>query len=149
MKERKDRVDDALAASRAAATDGYVPGGGVAYLRAQKAVLDAKASIEGDEHLGFDIVADALEAPCWHIADNAGLDGDVVVEKIRDGADAFGYDAGSDTYGDMVAAGIIDPALVVRTALRNAASVAGLMLTTDVAIADLKDDEEPNRDTIV
>jgi chaperonin GroEL len=149
MKERKDRVDDALAASRAAATDGYVPGGGVAYLRAQQAVREAKASVQGDEQLGFDILADALEAPCWHIADNTGLDGDVVVEKIREGEGSFGYDAGSDTYGDMVAAGIIDPALVVRTALRNAASVAGLMLTTDVAIADLKDDEEPSRGTVV
>jgi chaperonin GroEL len=149
MKERKDRVDDALSASRAAATDGYVPGGGVAYLRARTAVLDAASSADGDEALGYSILATALEAPCWHIADNTGLDGDVVVEKVCEQEGAFGFDAGANTYGDMVESGIIDPALVVRTALRNAASVSGLMLTTEVAITDLKDDAEPNLNAVV
>jgi chaperonin GroEL len=149
MKERKDRVDDALSASRAAATDGYVPGGGVAYLRAKSAVLDAAKSIDTDESLGYSILASALEAPCWHIADNCGLDGDVVVEKVLEQDGAFGFNAGTNTYEDLIVSGIIDPTLVVRTALRNAASVAGLMLTTEVAITDLKDDVEPTGNAVV
>ena len=100
-------------------------------------------SVEGDERLGYEIVMKSLESPTWHIAQNAGTDGDVVVEKIREGSGAFGYNASTDVYEDLVDAGIIDPALVVSTSLQNAASVAGLMLTTDVAITDLKDDEEP------
>jgi len=149
MKERKDRVDDALSASRAAASDGYVPGGGVAYLRARAVVLKAGKDIDGDESLGYEILADALESPCWHIASNAGEDGDVVVEKILEGKGSFGFNAGTGEYCDLVKEGIIDPTLVVRTALRNAASVAGLMLTTDVAVTDLQDDEDPIRNAIV
>ena len=143
MKERKDRVDDALNATRAAAKEGYVPGGGVSYLRAQEAVSAARSKARGDEKFGFDILSSALESPSRCIADNTGIDGDVVVEKVKEGTGAFGFNAGTGTYEDLVKAGIIDPALVVCTALRNAASVAGLMLTTDVALTELADDSEP------
>ncbi|MDP6157278.1 MAG: chaperonin GroEL [Phycisphaerales bacterium] len=143
MKERKDRVDDALNATRSAAKEGYVPGGGVAYLRAQEAVLAARSKARGDEKYGFDILARALEAPSACIAENTGVDGDVVVEKVKEGEAGFGFNAGTGDYEDLVKAGIIDPALVVCIALRNAASVAGLMLTTDVALTSLDDDVEP------
>ncbi|MDP6890049.1 MAG: TCP-1/cpn60 chaperonin family protein, partial [Phycisphaerales bacterium] len=143
MKERKDRVDDALNATRSAAKEGYVPGGGVAYLRAREAVLTARSKARGDEKYGFDILARALEAPSACIAENTGVDGDVVVEKIKEGKTGFGFNAGTGDYEDLVKAGIIDPALVVCIALRNAASVAGLMLTTDVALTSLDDDVEP------
>ncbi len=143
MKERKDRVDDALNATRAAAKEGYVPGGGVSFLRAQEAVAKARSKAKGDEKYGFDIVAGALDAPAKCIADNTGADGDVIVEKVKEGSGTFGFNAGSGSYEDMVKAGIIDPSLVVCTALRNAASVAGLMLTTDVALTELADDTDP------
>ena len=143
MKERKDRVDDALNATRSAAKEGYVPGGGVAYLRSGEAITAARGKARGDEKFGFDIVLEAIEAPCRCIADNTGIDGEVVVEKVKEGKGGFGYNAGTGEYGDLVKAGIIDPALVVRTALRNAASVAGLMLTTDVALTELETDADP------
>ncbi len=143
MKERKDLVDDALHATRAAAKEGYVPGGGVALIRAIDAVTEARKKAKGDEKIGYDIVARAMEAPACQIAINAGFDGDVVVEKIKDGADGFGFNASTGTYEDLVKAGIIDPAFVVRTALQNAASVSGLMLTTDVIMTELKDDDDP------
>ncbi|MBY0261167.1 MAG: chaperonin GroEL, partial [Phycisphaerales bacterium] len=137
------RVDDALHATRAAATEGYVPGGGVALLRTQKAILDAKKKAKGDEQYGFDIVAKAVEACVYQIAENAGVDGDLVVEKVKDGGpggNGFGYNAATGEYLDLVKAGIIDPALVAKTALVNAASVAGLMLTTNCLVSELKDD---------
>jgi chaperonin GroEL len=143
MKEKKARVEDALHATRAAAKEGYVPGGGVACLRAINAVIDATKKAKGDERIGFDIVAKALESPAFQIAVNAGFDGDVVVEKIKESKAGFGFNAGTGQYEDLVKAGIIDPALVVTTALQNAASVAGLMLTTDVIITELKEDKEP------
>jgi chaperonin GroEL len=143
MKERKARVDDALHATRAAAKEGYVPGGGVACLRAIPAVHDATKKAKGDEKIGYDIVAKALESPAWQIATNAGFDGDLVVEKIKEAKGGQGFNAGNGEYEDLVKSGIIDPALVVRTALQNAASVAGLMLTTDVVVTELKDDAEP------
>ena len=149
MKERKDRVDDALNATRSAAKEGYVPGGGVAFLRAIEAVAAGRSKAKGDEKFGFDILTHALEAPCRCIANNTGIDGDVVVEKVKDGANGFGYNAGTAEYGDLVKAGIIDPAFVVCTALRNAASVAGLMLTTNVALTDLADDADPVQGAIV
>jgi len=149
MKERKDRVEDALSASRAAAKEGYVPGGGVSFLRTQQHLMTLAETIEGDERLGYEILASSLEAPSWHIANNAGIDGDVVIEKIRGGSGAFGFDAGVGEYGDLVELGIIDPALVVCTSLKNAASVAGLMLTTDVAITDLNDDDEPLQNSVI
>ena len=136
-------MNDALNATRSAAKEGYVPGGGVAYLRAQEAVLAARSKARGDEKYGFDILARALEAPSACIAENTGVDGDVVVEKVKEGEAGFGFNAGTGDYEDLVKAGIIDPALVVCIALRNAASVAGLMLTTDVALTSLDDDVEP------
>ena len=140
MKERKDRLDDALHATRAAAKDGYVPGGGVACIRAIAAVTEGRRKGKGDERIGWDIVARALEAPLYNIATNAGAEGDVVIEKVLAGKASFGYNAATGEFEDLVKAGIIDPALVVRTALQNAASVAGLMLTMDVAVTELKDD---------
>jgi chaperonin GroEL len=148
MKEKKDRVDDAIHATRAAAKEGYVPGGGVAFLRAIEAVNKARAKADGDEKFGFDIVAGAMRFPCWQISTNAGVDGDVTVEKVLEGKGGFGYNAGTGEYQDLVKAGIIDPALVARTALQNAASVAGLMLTTDVLVTELKDDAEPVEESV-
>jgi chaperonin GroEL len=142
MKEKKDRVDDALHATRAAAKEGYVPGGGVAFIRAIEAVENAKRRGRGDEKIGYEILAAALEAPTRTIAANAGFDGDLVVERVREGKGSFGFNAATGQYTDLVKAGIIDPALVAKTALQNAASVAGLMLTTDVVITELKEDQE-------
>ncbi len=143
MKERKDRVDDALAATRAAAKDGYVPGGGVSFLRAIDAIEEARRKGKGDEKFGYDIVAEALEAPTYRIATNAGVDGDLVVQTVRESKGGHGFNAATGEYVDLVKAGIIDPALVATTALSNAASVAGLMLTTDVVLTELKDGAEP------
>jgi len=148
QKATKDLVDDALKSTRAAAKEGYVPGGGVALLRTQDAIRAAqkKAKTE-DEKLGYDIVAKAVEAPLKQIAENAGFDGDLVVEKVREAKAKsgntinVGFNAATGEYVDLVKAGIIDAALVAKTALINAASVAGLMLTTDVLIAELKDDK--------
>ena len=140
MKEKKDRVDDALHATRAAAKEGYVPGGGVALVRTQKTVLDAKKKAKGDEAFGYDIVAKAVEICVKQIAENAGVDGDLVVEKVKEGSGGFGYNAATGQYGDLVKMGIIDPALVAKAALVNAASVAGLMLTTNCLVSELKED---------
>jgi chaperonin GroEL len=140
MKERKDLIDDALHATRAAAAEGVVPGGGVAFLRAIPAVDAAAKKAKGDEQLGFHIVIEALKSPTRQIADNAGEDGEVVVAKILENkSDSFGYNAATDEYGDMYKFGIIDPAKVARTALLNAASVSGLALTTDVLITEYKE----------
>jgi chaperonin GroEL len=144
MKATKDLVDDALKSTRAAAKGGYVPGGGVALLRTQDAILAAKKKAKNDdEKLGFDIVLRAVEAPCRQIAENAGFDGDVVVEKVKELKGNNGFNAATGEYLDLVKAGILDAALVAKTALINAASVAGLMLTTDVLITELKDDSKP------
>ena len=143
MKERKDRVDDALHATKAAAQEGYVPGGGVAFVRALDAVEKGRQKAKGDEKVGFDIVAYALETPLRQIVDNAGHDGYIVVEEVKSKTGSHGYNAATDEYVDLVKAGIIDPALVSRSALLNAASVAGLMLTTSVLVTELKDDEKP------
>jgi chaperonin GroEL len=142
MKERKDRVDDALNATKAAAKEGYVPGGGVALLRAISAINESRAKARGDEKIGYDIVAAALEAPLRQIVTNSGEDGYIVVEALHEKKGNAGYDAATGQYVDMVKAGIIDPALVVHTALTNAASVAGLMLTTNVLVTDLEEDAE-------
>ncbi len=140
MKERKDLIDDALHATKAAAEEGIVPGGGVAFLRAIEAVEIGKGKAKGDEKIGFDIVAEALRSPARQIADNAGEDGEVVVASILDNKNAsYGYNAATGEYVDMFKAGIIDPAKVARTALLNAASVAGLALTTDVLLTELKE----------
>lgn len=143
MKERKDRVDDALHATKAAAAEGYVPGGGVAFIRAIEAVDKARAKAKGDDKIGFDIIAKALEVPLRQIVENGGEDGYLVIEEVMSKKGNFGYNAATSEYCDLVKAGIIDPALVSRTALQNAASVAGLMLTTNVLVTDLDDDDEP------
>jgi chaperonin GroEL len=146
MKERKDLIDDALHATRAAAEEGIVPGGGVVFLRAIEAVEAAKAKARGDEKLGFDIVAQALRSPARQIAENAGEDGEVVVDEILQNKNpAWGYNAATGEYVDMFKAGIIDPTKVARMALLNAASVSGLALTTEVLVTELKETkgEEP------
>ncbi|MCP4607401.1 MAG: chaperonin GroEL [Planctomycetes bacterium] len=143
MKERKDLLDDALHATRAAAGEGVVAGGGVVFLRAIGEVEKARAKAKGDEKIGFDIVASALKAPTTQIVDNGGEQGDVVVAQLlEEKGKNIGYDANTGKFVDMVKAGIIDPAKVARTALEMAASVAGLMLTTNVLVTDLKDDED-------
>jgi chaperonin GroEL len=139
MKERKDRVDDALHATRAAAEEGVVPGGGVALLRA-KSVLDG-ISVNAEERFGVEIVRRACEEPLRQIAVNAGIEGSVVVNKITEGKGAFGLNAATDVYEDLVVAGVIDPTKVVRTALQNAASVAGLLITTEAVIVQKKEKE--------
>jgi chaperonin GroEL len=140
MKERKDLIDDALHAVKASAEEGIVPGGGVAFLRAIQAVENAKRQAKGDEKIGFDIVAVALRSPTKQIAENAGEDGDVVVDQITANQNPnWGYNAATGEYVDMLRAGIIDPTKVARTALLNAASVSGLALTTDVMITELKE----------
>ncbi|MFC1783632.1 chaperonin GroEL [Planctomycetota bacterium] len=143
MKERKDLLEDALHATKAAVEEGVVPGGGVVYLRAIPAVQRAKKECTGDEQLGFDIVAKALVYPARQIIKNSGDDDAMVVSELLEQKGAAGYDAAKSKFVDMFEAGIIDPAKVTRCALQNAASVAGLMLTTNVLISDLKDDEEP------
>ncbi|MGD9791292.1 MAG: chaperonin GroEL [Phycisphaerales bacterium] len=142
MKANKDLVDDAVKSTRAAAKEGYVAGGGVALLRTQEAIRAAakKGRLSDDEKIGYEIVAMAVESPCRQIADNAGHDGDVVVERVKESKGAVGYNAATNEYVDLVKAGIIDAALVAKTALINAASVAGLMLTTDVLVTELKED---------
>ncbi|MCL6218664.1 chaperonin GroEL [Zunongwangia pacifica] len=139
MKEKKDRVDDALHATRAAVEEGIVAGGGVALVRA-KAVLDAVATENADEATGIQIVARAIEAPLRTIVSNAGGEGSVVINKVLEGDKDFGYDAKTDTYVDMMKAGIIDPKKVTRVALENAASVSGMILTTECALIDIKED---------
>jgi chaperonin GroEL len=140
MKERKDLIDDALHAVKASAEEGIVPGGGVAFLRAIEGVENAKRQAKGDEKIGFDIVVAALRAPAKQIAENAGEDGDVVVDKILENKNPnYGYNAAADEYVDMLKAGIIDPTKVAKTALLNAASVSGLALTTEVMITELKE----------
>ena len=142
MKEAKFRVEDALHATRAAAEEGIVPGGGVAFLRAIPAVKAAEAKAKGDEKVGFEIVLSALRAPTRQIVENAGEDGSVVVDAILEKDGAYGYNAATGEYGDMFKLGIVDPAKVTRSALQNAASVAGLLLTTDVLVTELKEEKE-------
>jgi chaperonin GroEL len=141
VKEKKDRVDDALNATRAAVEEGVVPGGGVMLLKAA-ANLSVKGDNE-DQDAGIGIVKRALQAPIRQIAENAGVEGSIVVGKVLDARGAsFGYDAQNDKYGDMLEMGIIDPAKVVRTALQDAASVAGLLITTEAAVAEAPKKEQ-------
>ena len=139
MKEKKDRVDDALNATRAAVEEGIVAGGGVALVRAQK-TLEKISDVNLDEVTGIQIVSRAIEAPLRTIVDNAGGEGSVVINKVTEGKGDFGYDAKSDVFVDMLKAGIIDPKKVTRVALENAASVAGMILTTECALIDIKED---------
>jgi chaperonin GroEL len=142
VKERKDLVDDAFNATKAAAEEGIVPGGGVAFLRAISGVRKARDRARGDEKTGVDIVAAALRAPTRQIVCNAGGEGDVVVEQILEKSGAFGFDVRNLEFTDMVKAGIIDPAKVSRVALESAASVSGVMLTTEVLVTELKDEKK-------
>ena len=134
MKEKKARVEDALHATRAAVQEGIVAGGGVALIRAQPA-LDA-LELPAEQRFGVQIIRRAIEEPLRQIAENAGLEGSIVVNKVREGKDDFGYNAATGEYGNLLGMGVIDPVKVVRTALENAASVAGLMLTTECLIAE-------------
>jgi chaperonin GroEL len=136
VKEKKDRVDDALNATRAAVEEGIVPGGGVALLRAKRAVQKLKSE-NPDIQAGINIIVKALESPIRQIAENSGVEGSIVVSKVMESkSDSFGFDAQQETYRDLVAAGIIDPTKVVRTALQDAASVAGLLVTTEAMVAE-------------
>jgi len=147
MKERKDLLDDALHATKAATEEGIIPGGGTIYLRAIAEVTKARSKAKGDEKIGFDILVNALKAPTRQIVENGGGEGDVVVAELLEKTGNVGFDANTGEYVDMLKAGIIDPAKVARTALQNATSVSGLMLTTNVVITDLKDDKAENAAT--
>ena len=140
MKEKKDRVDDALCATRAAIEEGIIPGGGVAYIRAQKALETLKGE-NADEQTGIQIIRRAIEEPLRQIVENAGLEGSVVVNEVRNGKGDYGYNARADRYENLKASGIIDPAKVTRVALENAASIAGMFLTTECVICDAKEEK--------
>jgi len=142
MKEKKDRVDDALHATRAAVEEGIVPGGGIAFIRAID-VLEKKKGVNEDETTGMGIVRRALEAPLRTIVSNAGVEGSIVVQKVREGKADYGYNARTDVYEKLLTAGVIDPTKVTRVALENAASIAGMLLTTECVIADKPKKEEP------
>ena len=141
MKERKARVEDALHATRAAVEEGILPGGGVAYLRTLPALDKMKA--EGDEGIGVTIIKKALEEPIRQIAENAGVEGSIVVNKVKDGKGGFGFNAETELYEDLTSAGVIDPTKVVRTALENAASVASLLITTEALVTEKPEEEKP------
>ncbi len=147
MKQKKARVEDALHATRAAVEEGILPGGGVALLRCQEAVEGVRASAKGDEKIGVDIVLGALDAPLRQIADNCGIDGSVIADETREKAKNVGYNANLGEFTDMFKAGIIDPVKVVRTAISNAASIAGLLLTTEALVTNL-DQEDKDKQRI-
>ena len=143
MKEAKLRMEDALNATRAAVEEGIIAGGGSAYIHAAKKVEKFMASLSGDEKTGAQVVLKALEAPLFYIADNAGLEGSVIINKVKEAKAGIGFDAYNETYVDMVASGILDPVKVTRTALQNAVSVASTLLTTESVVADIKEPEPP------
>jgi chaperonin GroEL len=140
MKEKKARVEDALHATRAAVEEGIVPGGGVALIRAQSSLDSLKLEVE-EQRFGVAIIRRAIEEPLRQIVGNAGLEGSIVVNKVKEGKDDFGYNAATDQYGNLLSQGVIDPVKVVRSALQNAASVASLMLTTECLVAERPKDE--------
>ena len=142
MKEKKARVEDALHATRAAVEEGVVPGGGVALVRALTAVAKVSGDNE-DQNVGIAIASRSMQEPLRQIVTNAGEEGSVVLNKVRDGEGNFGYNAASGVYEDMIDAGILDPTKVVRSALQNASSVAGLMITTEAMVAELPKEEAP------
>ena len=142
MKEKKDRVDDALAATRAAVEEGIIPGGGVAYIRAAE-ILDENSGVNEDENTGIKIVKRAIEDPLRAIIENAGGEGAVVVQKVKEGKDDFGYNARTDKYESLLKSGVIDPTKVSRSALENAASIASMLLTTECVVADEPEDDMP------
>jgi chaperonin GroEL len=140
MKEKKARVEDALNATRAAVEEGIIPGGGVAFLRASRVI--EKLGLKGDEKIGGDIIRRALEEPIRQIAENAGVEGSIVVQKVREKDGSYGFNAETETYEDMMAAGIIDPTKVARIALQNAASIASLMITTEAMVTDIPEKDK-------
>jgi chaperonin GroEL len=140
MKEKKARVEDALHATRAAVEEGIVPGGGVALIRAQKALEGLK--LNDEQTFGIKIISRSIEEPLRQIVANAGEEGSIIVQKIKDGKGTFGFNAATGTFGDLVAEGVIDPVKVVRSALQNASSVAGLMLTTEALVAEKPKEEK-------
>jgi len=140
MKEKKARVEDAMHATKAAVEEGIVPGGGVALIRASKALGGLK--LDGDQQIGVNIVARAIEEPLRWIATNAGLEGSIVVQKVREMKDAEGFNALTDTYEDLVKAGVIDPAKVVRSALQNSSSIASLLLTTEALVSEIPEEKK-------
>ncbi|REK34806.1 MAG: chaperonin GroEL [Bacteroidetes bacterium] len=140
MKEKKDRVDDALHATRAAVEEGIVPGGGIAYIRAINS-LDKLSGINEDENTGISIVKRALEEPLRQIVSNSGVEGSIVVQKVREGKDDYGYNARADKYENLYTAGVIDPTKVTRVAIKNAESIAGMLLTTECVVADIKEEK--------
>ena len=142
MKERKDRFDDALNATRAAIEEGIIPGGGVAYLRAIDAIANLKGENE-DQTTGVAIIRRALEEPLRQIVENAGMEGSVIVQRVREGKEDFGFNARTEVYENLFDSGVIDPTKVARVALENAASIAGMLLTTECLLADIKEDKEP------
>ena len=139
MKEKKDRVDDALSATRAAIAEGIVPGGGVAYIRTLPMLEELKGDND-DENTGIQIIRRAIEEPMRQIVDNAGVEGAVIVQKVKEGKGDFGYNARTGEYQNFFESGVIDPAKVTRVALENAASIAGMFLTTECVIADKKEE---------
>lgn len=143
MKEKKARVEDALHATRAAVEEGIVPGGGVALIRAANAIEKSATELEGDEALGATIVRRAIESPLRKLCDNAGVEGSLVVQQVLKSKGATGYNVATDVYEDLIKAGVVDPTKVTRTALQNAGSVAGLLLTTDCMITDIPEEEKP------
>jgi chaperonin GroEL len=145
MKQKKARVEDALHATRAAIEEGILPGGGVALLRCKEAVADARKGAKGDEKVGVDIVLGALDSPIRQIASNGGIDGSVVADIVSGKPNNTGYNAFTGQYTDMLKAGVIDPVKVVRTALANAASIAGLLLTTDAMVSTFDDEDKGKR----
>ena len=140
MKEAKLRMEDALNATRAAVEEGIIAGGGSAYIHAAKKVAEMVADLEGDEKTGAKVVLKAMEAPLFHISANAGLEGSVIINKIKESQPGIGFDAYNEKYVDMIEAGIIDPVKVTRSALQNATSVASTLLTTESVVADIKED---------
>jgi chaperonin GroEL len=140
MKEKKARVEDAMHATKAAVEEGIVPGGGVALIRAGKSFDSLK--LEGDQAVGAAIIKKAIEEPLRWIATNAGQEGSIVVQKVKDGKGDNGYNASTDKYEDLVAAGVIDPVKVVRTALQNASSIASLLLTTEALVSEIPEEKK-------
>jgi chaperonin GroEL len=143
LKEKKHRIEDAVSATRAAIEEGIVAGGGVALIRAEEAADPAKLGLDGDEGTGTSIVRASLSAPARLIAENAGYEGGVIIERIRSESGAVGFNAATGEWGDLLKAGIMDPAKVTRSALQNAASIAALVLTTESAVVEKPEDEEP------
>jgi len=145
MKQKKARIEDALHATRAAVEEGILPGGGVALIRCREAVEEAKKKAKGDEKIGVDIVLEALDSPMRQIADNGGIDGSVVVDEVGQKGTNIGYNANTGEYEDLLKAGVIDPVKVVRTALANAASIAGLLLTTEALVTNYESEDKERR----